>query len=259
MPDPLHGLTLEQLLTALVDQHGWAELARRVPLRCFERDPSIASSLRFLRKTPWARSKVEAAYVNDVRAAERKRKRNKRRAARRAFAASLPTERDDTLAFFWPQGAPPPEVTCPSGVEVRLGADRAAFEQVQAAIGFVVTDAHWAGIVLVDDGMVVAEADGQPVAVACAESRDEGWSELAWVAVAPACRGRGLGRLVCSALIAHLLAHGHDRIVGSTQDHRLHALRIYLGLGFRPLERPEKAERWAAVHAALAGTGAGTT
>lgn len=61
--DPLHGVTLERLLTELVDQFGWEELARRVPVRCFQFDPSIKSSLTFLRKTPWARAKVEDIYV----------------------------------------------------------------------------------------------------------------------------------------------------------------------------------------------------
>ena len=61
--DPLHGITLEHLLTALVAELGWEELGRRVPVRCFRHDPSIKSSLTFLRKTPWARTKVEALYV----------------------------------------------------------------------------------------------------------------------------------------------------------------------------------------------------
>ena len=61
--DPLHGVTLEQLLTELVAHRGWEEMGRRVPLRCCLFDPSIKSSLTFLRKTPWARSKVEEMYV----------------------------------------------------------------------------------------------------------------------------------------------------------------------------------------------------
>jgi len=66
--DPLHGVTLERILTELVAQFGWAELGRRVPVRCFLYDPSIKSSLTFLRKTPWARTKVEAIYVESLRA-----------------------------------------------------------------------------------------------------------------------------------------------------------------------------------------------
>jgi uncharacterized protein (DUF2132 family) len=61
--NPLHGVTLETLLTELVAHHGWAELARRVDIRCFKSDPSIKSSLTFLRKTPWAREKVEALFI----------------------------------------------------------------------------------------------------------------------------------------------------------------------------------------------------
>lgn len=61
--DPLHGVTLEALLQSLVAHHGWEELGRRVPVRCFLFDPSISSSLKFLRKTPWARAKVEALYL----------------------------------------------------------------------------------------------------------------------------------------------------------------------------------------------------
>jgi len=61
--DPLHGVTLERLLTELVTEYGWAELSRRIEVRCFMFDPSIKSSLTFLRKTPWARTKIEEMYV----------------------------------------------------------------------------------------------------------------------------------------------------------------------------------------------------
>jgi len=61
--DPLHGVTLERLVTDLSVHFGWEELARRVPIRCFQFDPSVKSSLTFLRKTPWARAKVEDIYV----------------------------------------------------------------------------------------------------------------------------------------------------------------------------------------------------
>jgi uncharacterized protein (DUF2132 family) len=61
--DPLHGVTLEKLLTELVAQFGWEELGDRIDIRCFRFEPSIKSSLVFLRKTPWARAKVEALYV----------------------------------------------------------------------------------------------------------------------------------------------------------------------------------------------------
>jgi len=61
--NPLHGLTLEQILQALADHYGWPGLAERIAVRCFSHDPSIASSLKFLRKTPWARDKVESLYL----------------------------------------------------------------------------------------------------------------------------------------------------------------------------------------------------
>lgn len=61
--DPLHGITLEAIVKQLVYIHGWAEMGRRIPIRCFQVDPSMKSSLKFLRKTPWARQKVEAWYI----------------------------------------------------------------------------------------------------------------------------------------------------------------------------------------------------
>jgi uncharacterized protein (DUF2132 family) len=59
----LHGITLESLLTRLVEHYGWSELARRIDINCFISDPSVKSSLKFLRKTPWAREKVEKLYL----------------------------------------------------------------------------------------------------------------------------------------------------------------------------------------------------
>ncbi len=64
--NPLHGVTLEQILNHLVEQYGWVELGRMIEIRCFNSDPSIKSSLKFLRKTPWARAKVEALYLRSV-------------------------------------------------------------------------------------------------------------------------------------------------------------------------------------------------
>ncbi|ENO91212.1 VF530 family DNA-binding protein [Thauera phenylacetica] len=64
--NPLHGLTLEQILVRLVDRLGWAALGRRVSIRCFNHEPSIASSLKFLRRTPWARAQVEALYLDTL-------------------------------------------------------------------------------------------------------------------------------------------------------------------------------------------------
>lgn len=62
--NPLHGLTLETILKRLVAHYGWAELGQIIAIRCFNLDPSIASSLKFLRHTPWAREKVESLYLS---------------------------------------------------------------------------------------------------------------------------------------------------------------------------------------------------
>lgn len=61
--NPLHGVTLERMLNDLVAHFGWPELGRRIAIRCFTSEPSVASSLKFLRKTPWARDKVESLYL----------------------------------------------------------------------------------------------------------------------------------------------------------------------------------------------------
>jgi uncharacterized protein (DUF2132 family) len=61
--DPLHGITLEKIITRLVDHYGWERLGGLVSINCFKKDPSIKSSLKFLRKTPWARKKVETLYL----------------------------------------------------------------------------------------------------------------------------------------------------------------------------------------------------
>ena len=65
--NPLHGMTLKAILEELVDRHGWDELADRIRIRCFARDPSVNSSLTFLRRTPWARKKVEQLYLEGRR------------------------------------------------------------------------------------------------------------------------------------------------------------------------------------------------
>ena len=69
--NPLHGLTLETIVTALVDHYGWESLAQRIAIRCFHSDPSVASSLKFLRKTPWAREKIEGLYLFMLREQKR--------------------------------------------------------------------------------------------------------------------------------------------------------------------------------------------
>jgi uncharacterized protein (DUF2132 family) len=64
--NPLHGITLEMILNQLVRQYGWAELGNRIPIKCFTANPSLKSSLKFLRQTPWARKKVEDLYLKSV-------------------------------------------------------------------------------------------------------------------------------------------------------------------------------------------------
>lgn len=70
--DPLHGVTLEMILTRLVESYGWEEMGRKIKIRCFNFDPSIKSSLQFLRKTPWARAKVEDLYLKHLRVSPRR-------------------------------------------------------------------------------------------------------------------------------------------------------------------------------------------
>ena len=64
--NPLHGITLEMLLKQLVERYGWDELGQRIPINCFTHDPSLKSSLKFLRRTPWARKKVEDLYLQNL-------------------------------------------------------------------------------------------------------------------------------------------------------------------------------------------------
>jgi uncharacterized protein (DUF2132 family) len=73
--NPLHGMTLEAIVTQLADHYGWEDLGQRIPVRCFTHDPSVASSLKFLRKTPWAREKVEGLYLFMLRQARRENTR----------------------------------------------------------------------------------------------------------------------------------------------------------------------------------------
>jgi len=65
--NPLHGKTLEAILNHLVDRYGWVEMGRRIKIRCFTDNPSVQSSLKFLRKTPWARKKVENLYLESIK------------------------------------------------------------------------------------------------------------------------------------------------------------------------------------------------
>lgn len=64
--DPLHGITLAKILELLHAHYGWKQLGEQIPIRCFQSEPSIKSSLKFLRKTPWARTKVETLYIQMV-------------------------------------------------------------------------------------------------------------------------------------------------------------------------------------------------
>ncbi|MEI6148600.1 MAG: VF530 family protein [bacterium] len=63
--DPLHGVKLETIVNHLVSRYGWTEMGLRIPIRCFQMNPSVKSSLTFLRKTPWARQKVEAWFIQE--------------------------------------------------------------------------------------------------------------------------------------------------------------------------------------------------
>ncbi|MFT7582320.1 MAG: hypothetical protein ACI9MR_004002 [Myxococcota bacterium] len=90
--NPLHGITLKALLEILVEKHGWEALAAEVRIRSFKEAPSVKSSLTFLRKTPWARNKVEAIYLRDLRKVERNKKRKARRIAKAAEAEAIEAE-----------------------------------------------------------------------------------------------------------------------------------------------------------------------
>lgn len=91
MADPLHGVTLEKMLNELVEAHGFASLADSTAIRCFAHDPTIPSSLKFLRRTPWARAKVERLYLAHVRRVARR----ERRRAVRSDSAALPVAPQD--------------------------------------------------------------------------------------------------------------------------------------------------------------------
>ena len=79
--DPLHGVTLETIVKALAKFYGWDELGRMIDIRCFNFEPSVSSSLKFLRKTPWARTKVENLYVGMLWEQELDEKRAREKAA----------------------------------------------------------------------------------------------------------------------------------------------------------------------------------
>jgi uncharacterized protein (DUF2132 family) len=72
--NPLHGIRLDTILNHLIDTYGWEELGQRIPIRCFTHNPSVNSSLTFLRKTPWARERVEGLYLKSLRDAKKSSK-----------------------------------------------------------------------------------------------------------------------------------------------------------------------------------------
>jgi len=74
--DPMHGVTLEMIMNHLVEHYGWEELSERISVRCFYNDPSVKSSLKFLRRTPWARAKVEALYIQSLDEEPPKKRQN---------------------------------------------------------------------------------------------------------------------------------------------------------------------------------------
>ena len=159
----------------------------------------------------------------------------------------IPLERSETVAFVWPDSkSVPDEVDSPVAI-TEFVLDRTAFEHVQAAIGWQVTDNQWDQLMqeLVPGSMVFVKDDsGEPMATACACATKNKWTELAWVAVAENHRGKRLGKVVCIALVKKLLGTGTKHIFGSTQDERLMAVRVYLEMGFFHVYRKEKVSRW---------------
>ena len=91
--DPLHGVTLAVMLEALLERLGWNGLAEKIPARCFSSDPSVASSLKFLRRTPWAREKLELLYLYVFFPAEAARRAKARRAKENDARRANPSKR----------------------------------------------------------------------------------------------------------------------------------------------------------------------
>jgi len=155
-------------------------------------------------------------------------------------------ERAETVALLWPPDGTLPASTTVKAYVPHFQLNRVWFDRVQAASGWQITDEQWNQLLteLLPDSMVFGTKGEEPVAVACALSREDGWRELAWVAVASHHRGNRVGKMVCSTLIQHLLTSGDQLIFCSTQDERLAAIRIYLEIGFHPVHREEKIDRW---------------
>jgi len=158
-------------------------------------------------------------------------------------------ERTETVPFIWPRKSLPPSKVIVDTYSVEISRDRAAFESVQESIGWRVTEEQWQLLSkeVISNSMILITQRGLPVAVACGLSRDNDWVELAWVAVAPAHRGRGIGKMVCAAVVRQLLALDKSKIFGSTQDERLSAIKIYLDVGFYPFYRRDKVGRWISI------------
>jgi GNAT superfamily N-acetyltransferase len=162
-------------------------------------------------------------------------------------------ERPVTLAFAWPVHQPAPDCVKLEPHCIDVCNDRTSFEAVQAAIGWHVTEEQWSVLSrdVARDSMVFVRHGNKPVGVACALHRNDDWVELAWVAVAPDHQGRGIGKMVCSAVVGQVLSLGAYQIFGSTQDKRLAALKVYLDIGFHPVYRREKLKRWKYIYRIL--------
>jgi len=102
--NPLHGLRLEDILRALVNEYGWPALSKKIEIRCFYNDPSVKSSLKFLRKTPWARDKVEQLYIYAClgdKLAAKKHGEHSTNATHHSDAST--SEKSATEKFVWPE------------------------------------------------------------------------------------------------------------------------------------------------------------
>lgn len=176
--DPLHGMTLKAIVETLVEQRGWPWLGEELPLRCFLHEPSVSSSLAFLRRTPWAREKVERLYVKEQRRRKRNARRKWRKARKREHDVASAVARDgvvlrdvvdaDVSVFF---------EHCRDATARHMAAfvsddpdDRAGF------------DAHWARLRASDDVLVRAiEVSGVLVGHIASFSRGEDREVTYWV------------------------------------------------------------------------------
>ena len=207
--DPLHGVTLKAILETLVEQRGWPWLAEEAPLRCFQHEPSIPSSLAFLRRTPWARTKVERLYVKEQRRRKRNARRKWRKARKREHDVAAAVARDgvtlrdvvdtDVAVFF---------EHCRDDVARHM----AAFvsEDPNDREGF---DAHWARIRASDEVIVKAiEVAGELVGHIASFARDGDREVTYWVG--RPYWGRGIATEALTALLVLDSARPmHGRVV----------------------------------------------